>query len=110
MEHGTDKNGLFHVQKIDIDNDGSPELLIDFPVGAHGANLKVYKYHPTNGMVELDTLAADCGPYFEINDFDNDGKLEVATFHRNYSGDPVGDPPIRRIFRMVKGKFKEVSI
>ena len=70
----------------DVDNDGRPELLVQYNVGAHGSALEVFgmrnmEFHWIGGL-RVGTAAG-----FTVKDFDHDGLVEIGTKEADWSTD-----------------------
>ncbi len=92
----------------DLNGDGKQELLVTYPVGAHGANMIVFSWDSFGELREIGSFFGDCGPYFAVEDVDGDGLPEITTYIRNYDGNPVGDAPIPHYFKWINGEFQEL--
>jgi hypothetical protein len=103
-----EQESMFSTQTYDVTGNGASNLLIEYPAGAHGAAMKILEVG-FNGMRELDELFADTSPYFEIKDFDGDGKLEIASYTRNYDGNPVRDPGVQTIHKWDGNTFSPMK-
>jgi len=98
------------VQFLDADGDGKKELVVQYPAGAHGSQLKVFAWRQGE-FSEIGTLAVGTPVGFEIGDFDGDGKPEIKTDETDWSaGLPyVTAPRVTLLYRWDGSKFAEVS-
>ena len=93
---------------MDVDSDGSPEVLIRFSCGAHTRVLNVFKIN-TNGDIAL-IPGADIGsdwPEIEIEDRDIDGKVEIYAKQRNWNGEPSQEF-ITEVYKNIDGEFTKM--
>lgn len=71
---------------IDIDKDGRKELVVQYPIGAHGTALQIFGFRDYEfrliGETSTDTPAG-----FTIEDIDNDGKVEIITHEVSIDAD-----------------------
>jgi hypothetical protein len=80
-EHGS---SLILSSYADLDGDGTDELLVEFPAGAHGSALAVFGFRNFN-LELIGELGVGTPSGFWVEDFDNDGRLEVGTAEADYS-------------------------
>lgn len=92
----------------DVNGDGREELLVSFPVGAHGANTKVFAWNIMDELHEIGTLSGDHAPYFYISPLNSrsTSAVIITTLHRNY--DSLDDSPLRRNWQWNGSEFVEV--
>jgi hypothetical protein len=98
-----------HISFADVDNDGTQELLVQYPSGAHGNALQVFGWRE-NEYVELARIGVGVPVPFEFADFDGDGMTEVLGKESDWStGLPYSLVP-RYSFRLrwQDGSFREV--
>ncbi len=115
-EASEDSNGggdFIRVDYADVDGDGRKELLVQYPTGAHGNTLLVYGFRGHLGweLTLLDELGSGTPAPFEVRDFDNDGKLEVALSETDWSTDlPYYLAPRMKLLYRWNGKqFEQVG-
>jgi hypothetical protein len=98
------------VDCADVNGDGEQELLVQYPIGAHGSILKVFGWHDS-GFGELATLRVGTPAGFEVGDFDGDGKIELRTEETDWTvGLPYATAPrFVLLFRWNATEFREVS-
>src|SRR6266404_1558385 len=96
------------VEYVDVDGDGHKELVVQYPAGAHGSQLKVFAWR-RGDFIELGNLAVGTPVGFEIGDFDGDGKTEIRTAETDWStGEPyVTAPRNILLYRWNGSKFEE---
>ncbi len=63
---------------IDLDKDGIKELVVQYPIGAHGTALQVFGFRDYEFRLVGET-STDTPAGFTIEDIDNDGKFEIIT-------------------------------
>ena len=99
-----------NVQYLDVDNDGQNEMLVEYPAGAHGSQMKIFKWQ-LGEFNEIGALGVGTPVGFEVGDFDNDGKNEIKTEETDWSaGLPyVTAPRLVLLYRWDGSEFKEVS-
>lgn len=107
---GEPPRGWYEVKYADIDGDGSDEVLIQFPAGAHGSGLKVFGRRD-HDLVEIGDLRTGTPVGFEIRDVDGDGRIEISTEETDWTaGQPyVSAPRLRVVYRWDGKAFAEVS-
>ena len=75
----------------DINKDEVPEIIIEYPAGAHGHWMHIYRWNGCS-YIEIspdgEGFFSDAGPP-HINDEDNDGLQEVITQIRDYATNPM---------------------
>jgi hypothetical protein len=105
-----DKARVTRTQYADVNDDGQEEMLIQYPVGAHGSVLKVFGWRGSE-FGELASLSAGTPVGFDISDFDGDGKIEIRTEETDWTtGLPyVNAPRIVLLMRWDGTRFTEVS-
>ena len=98
------------VEYIDVDGDGKKEMLVHYPAGAHGSQLKIFAWR-YGEFTEIATLGVGTPVGFEVADFDGDGKPEIKTQETDWSaGLPyVSAPRMTLLYRWNGSKFAEVS-
>jgi len=98
------------VEYVDIDGDGRKEMLVQYPAGAHGSQLKIFAWRQSE-FSEIGHLGVGTPVGFDIGDFDGDGKLEIRTEETDWSaGLPyVTAPRITLLYRWNGSAFEEVS-
>ena len=62
----------------DLDVDGKDELLVQYPIGAHGAALQVFGFRDWEFKL-IAELSIDTPAGFVAEDVDGDGRLEIVT-------------------------------
>jgi hypothetical protein len=99
-----------NVNYLDLDGDGKKELLIQYPLGAHGSALRVLGWREGR-FDELASISVGTPVGFDFGDFDGDGKIEVKTEETDWhAGLPyVSAPRVLLLLRWEDGKFSEVS-
>jgi len=99
-----------NVNYLDPDGDGTKELLIQYPFGAHGSALLVLGWREGR-FDELASISVGTPVGFDFGDFDGDGKIEVKTEETDWhAGMPyVSAPRIVLLLRWEGGKLSEVS-
>ncbi|PSF27793.1 hypothetical protein C7H19_24865 [Aphanothece hegewaldii CCALA 016] len=70
--------GYYGIDLQDLDGDGQPELLIQYPYGAHGAVLKIFG-RAESDFTQLGEFFSDTLFGFEVDDFNKDGFLEIKS-------------------------------
>jgi hypothetical protein len=104
---------FIRVDYADVDGDGRNELLVQYPSAAHGNTLLVYGFRDGMGwdFTLLDELGSGTAAPFEVRDFDNDGKLEIALQEADWSTDlPYYlAPRLKLLYRWNGKKFGEVG-
>jgi hypothetical protein len=98
------------VQYVDVNHDGQQEILVQYPVGAHGSALKVFGWRDSE-FAELSRISVDTPGGFEIADFDGDGRIEIRTQETDWDkGVPyVVAPRILVTMRWDGTRFSEIS-
>lgn len=91
----------------DVDADNRQELVVWYPVGAHGSVVKTFEWQPTMGLEEGGQVASNTPFPGQIGDFDADGRPEIMLAQAGAPGDATA-----RLFRVVYEwdgkKFAEV--
>ncbi len=97
-------------QFADINDDGEEEMLVQYPVGAHGSALKVFGWRGCE-FEELASLSVGTPAGFDIGDFDRDGKIEIRMQEIDWTaGLPYVDAPrVALLMRWDGTRFTEVS-
>jgi hypothetical protein len=72
------------IEYADVDGDGRNELLVQYPAGAHGSNLKVFGWKQGE-FTEIAWLGVGTPVGFDFGDFDGDGKIEIKTEETDWS-------------------------
>jgi len=105
-----DRARVTRTQYADVNDDGQEEMLIQYPVGAHGSVLKVFGWRGSE-FEELASLSVGTPVGFDISDFDGDGKIEIRTEETDWTaGLPyVNAPRIALLMRWDGTRFIEVS-
>ncbi len=86
-EERVEIGGMPHVLSYaDVDGDGSKELLVQYPVGAHGSALKVFGWRELE-FRELGEMRTGTGAGFDVGDFDADGRIEIRGWETDWSTD-----------------------
>jgi hypothetical protein len=71
--------GMPHfISYADVNSDGSNELLIQYPFGAHASSLKIFGWHEYE-FREISEITTDTPTGFWVEDTDSDGQLEIVT-------------------------------
>lgn len=103
------------VRYADVNNDGDPELFIQYFVGAHGSAAMVFHYH--RRLFELRLIAelrSGTPNGFTIEDVDGDGKLEVVAIEADTFASPTvgyaGAPRMRIVYRWNSTVFEVVDV
>ncbi len=99
------------VEYVDVDGDGKKELAVQYPAGAHGSQLKVFKWSHHGDFAEIGHLGVGTPVGFDFGDFDGDGKPEIRTEETDWSaGLPyVTAPRMTLLYRWNGSDFVEVS-
>ena len=97
------------IDYLDVNEDGERELLVQYPIGAHGSALKILVWRDAR-FNEISTLTVGTPTGFEIGDFDGDGKTEIRTQETDWSvGLPYASAPrLFLFFRWNGSTFMEV--
>ena len=74
------------ISYADVDGDGNNELLIQYPFGVHGSELRVLSWKNFK-FVQIARLGSDTPTYFWVEDFDSDGTLEILTIETDSKHD-----------------------
>lgn len=95
----------------DVTGDGQNELLVQYPGGAHGSQLKVFGWNEWAEFVEIGSLGVGTPVGFKVYDFDGDNINEIITEETNWeSGKPyVTAPRIQKVYKWKDNSFIEVS-
>jgi hypothetical protein len=98
------------VNFADIDNDGTEELLVQFPYGAYGSALQVYGIKNFRFHLISEISSCEYGG-FKVEDIDLDGNLELKVIETNKSsGLPyVGGLRDKVWYRLEGNEFIEVK-
>ena len=98
------------VEYVDVNHDGKQELIVQYPVGAHGSALKVFGWRDGE-FAELARISVDTPGGFDIADFDGDGRIEIRTQETDWDkGVPyVVAPRIIVTMRWDGTRFSEIS-
>jgi|GEM_PF-5795516 len=98
------------VEYLDINSDGRKELLVQYPVGAHGSELKILSWRGGK-FEEVARLGVGTPVGFEFGDFDRDGRIEIKTQDTDWEANlPYAVAPrLLLLFRLEGTNFKEVS-
>jgi hypothetical protein len=104
------ENWPMAVEYIDADGDGKKEMVVQYPGGAHGSQLKVFAWRHGE-FTQIGALGVGTPAGFEIGDFDGDGKPEIKTEETDWSaGLPyVSAPRMTLLYRWNGSEFAEVS-
>lgn len=94
----------------DVNNDGTRELLVQHPAGAHGSALHVLAWRDGE-FHESGSLRTDTPVGFEFADFDGDGNTEIRTKETDWSaGLPyVEAPRFEVLFRWDGTTFIQIA-
>jgi hypothetical protein len=98
------------VQYADVNHDGQQEIIVQYPIGAHGSALKVFGWRDSE-FAELARISVDTPGGFDIADFDGDGRIEIRTQETDWDkGVPyVVAPRILVTMRWDGIRFSEIS-
>ena len=98
------------IDYADVDGDGKNELLVQYPSGAHGSQLKVFAWRQGD-FSEIGALAAGTPAGFDVGDFDGDSRTEIKAEEVDWNaGQPyVTAPRIELLYRWNGSLFEEVS-
>ena len=104
------QNWPMGVQYADVDGDAKSELLVQYPAGAHGSQLKVFAWRQGE-FSEIGAFAVGTPAGFDIGDFDGDGRTEIKAEEVDWNaGQPyVTAPRIELLYRWNGSLFEEVS-
>ena len=98
------------VSLADLNGDGRDELLVQFPAGAHGSGLQVFGFRGLEfGLLAELGVGTPVG--FRVQDYDNDGRLEVVTKETDWTVDLqyAYAPRERLYYRLRPEGFQEVA-
>jgi len=103
-------SSLLSAAAADVNGDGVPEVLVQFPVGAHGSALQVFGVRGSRFEL-MGELASGTPEGFDVEDYDGDGRLEVVARETDWSaGEPYATAPrITVYYRLGPRGFIEVS-
>lgn len=98
-----------NIEYADVDGDGHNELLVQYPAGAHGSNLKVFGWKHGQ-FTEIAWLGVGTPVDFEFGDFDGDGKIEIRTQETDWSADLcyAEAPRVLLTYRWNGTEFEEI--
>lgn len=82
--HLASSNNMTRVQYADLDNDGEDELIVEFPIGAHGSAVQIYKIG-YEGAKLIDEWGTDVPYGFEVDTSDPTDSPLLHTGSTNYS-------------------------
>lgn len=101
---------IYHTRSVDLDGDGEDELLVQHPFGLHNAALEVFKANHEELQL-VAKITADTMAGFLVDDFDEDGRMEVQTLEVSVAADLPYVCGFRDLvwFRLELGKFQEVK-
>ncbi|MEO1208217.1 MAG: VCBS repeat-containing protein [Cyanobacteria bacterium J06638_20] len=68
----------------DLDGDGREELIVQFPFGLHGVAMQVYGLSNFEFRL-IAQLTTDAPVFFEFEDVNNDGRIEIKSIETNVS-------------------------
>lgn len=71
---------------IDLDKDGKKELVIQYPIGAHGTALQVFGFRDYEFRL-INETSTDTPAGFKFEDVNNDGKFEIITHEVSLKAD-----------------------
>lgn len=104
----------YSVSKLDIDQDGEEELIIQSGYGPYSCKLEIYKFsqvyeEPTLSLIDSTIVSTMAGYVF--NDIDGDGKIEIITEDNSKKADKPYVMGLRDqvVFRFENNKLKEIS-
>lgn len=104
----------YTVTKLDIDQDGEEELLVQSGCGPYSCKLEIYKFNraddePTLTLIDSTVVSTMAGYVF--NDIDGDGKIEIITEDNSLKAEKpyVMGLRDRVIYRFENKKLKEIS-
>ena len=102
--------GSFVTSNADVDHDGRDELLVQYPIGAHGTALQVFGWRGDE-FNQIGQLSVGTPAGFKVEDYDGDGRLEIVTHETDWSlGLPYALAPHESIWYRWDGQdFKEIS-
>jgi hypothetical protein len=94
----------------DVNGDGVPEVLVQFPAGAHGSALQVFGLRGDRFEL-LGEMGSGTPEGFDVEDYDGDGRLEVVARETDWSsGEPyVTAPRVTVYYRLGPKGFIEVG-
>jgi hypothetical protein len=72
------------VSAEDVNGDGINEILVQFPVGAHGSSLQIFGIKKGNFILLADYSVGTPSGFWFV-DFNDDGRLEIATKETDFS-------------------------
>jgi hypothetical protein len=98
------------IDLLDINGDGHKEVLVQYPTGLHGSELKVFAWQDGE-FKPLACLRVATPAGFEFDDFDGDGRVEIKAEETDWSvGLPyVRAPRLHLLFRWNGSDFVEIS-
>jgi len=107
---GSGKSWAGRVDCLDVDGDGSSEVLVQFPSGVHGCALQIFGTK-ANHLGKLGQIGSGAPVGFDFGDFDGDGKIEIRSEEVGLSsGLPyVEAPRFVVLWRWDGVKFSRVS-
>lgn len=88
---------------VEVTGDGNRQVLLMYGTGAHATALKIFGRvgDPGGEVAQLGQLVTGTGAAFQVGDFDNDGRVEIATLHYDEAaleGRPLVDAPLQPIY------------
>jgi hypothetical protein len=101
---------LANVAFLDVNGDGHEELLVQYPTGSHGSELKIFGWQDGE-FKQLARLGVGTPTGFDFGDFDGDGRIEIRTEETDWTPNQpyVSAPRLLLLFRWHGTDFVEIS-